>query len=328
MTTLRHERLPLPAGTNPVCVNWRYATVLTIVHLLSLLAFIPAYFSRLGIACLVAGYFVFGMFGAAIGYHRLLTHRSFKCPKAVEYTLALLGICCLQESPTRWVAIHRLHHRHADQQSDPHSPLARVIWGYAGWLFVINRDHWVYENYTRQARDLMRQPFYAFIEKNLMAFWIYVTHAILFFGFGWTVGWYSLGSSAEALRLATSVVIWGVFVRTAVVLNLAWSVNAFSHLWGYQNYATDDNSRNNWLFGFLGYGDGWHNNHHAFQRRAAHGHKAWEFDLSYVMICLLEKLHLAYDVVRPNAIRYGEESPRPAEATNDDDLHRREAQAS
>jgi fatty-acid desaturase len=79
------------------------------------------------------------MCGATIGYHRLLTHRSFRCSKAVEYTLAVLGICCLQEASTRWVAIHRLHHRHADRQPDPHSPLARLIWGYVGWMFVINR---------------------------------------------------------------------------------------------------------------------------------------------------------------------------------------------
>lgn len=322
------QRLPLPEGTKPFRINWRYAIVLTLVHLLALLAFIPKYFSWLGVVCLVAGYFIFGMFGAAIGYHRLLTHRSFRCPKAVEYTLAVLGICCLQESPTRWVAIHRLHHRHADRQSDPHSPLARLIWGYVGWLFVINRDHWVYENYTRQAQDLMRQPFYAFIERNLMAFWIYVTHAILFFALGWTVGWYTHGSSAEAVRLGTSVLIWGVFVRTVAVLNLAWSVNAFSHFWGYQNYATGDNSRNNWLFALLGYGDGWHNNHHAHQGWAAHGHKAWEFDLSYAMICLLEKLHLAFDVVRANTAHEGDDVRRHDNTPEADEIRRPQAQSS
>ncbi|MDA1052624.1 MAG: acyl-CoA desaturase [Planctomycetota bacterium] len=312
MAQKNQTAIPLPAGTKPFQVNWRYAVVLTLVHLLALLAFLPAYFSWLGVACLVAGYFLFGMCGATIGYHRLLTHRSFRCSKAVEYTLAVLGICCLQESPTRWVAIHRLHHRHADRQPDPHSPLARLIWGYAGWLFVINRDHWYYENYTRQARDLMRQPFYAFVETYLMALWIYVLHAGLFFGLGWTIGWYTLGDSAGAIRLGTSAVVWGVFARTVVVLHLAWSVNAFCHLRGYRNYDTPDNSRNNWLFAIVGYGDGWHNNHHARQRWAAHGHKAWEVDISYAVICLLERLHLAYDVIHPQTCSGTSDSPHNA----------------
>lgn len=292
----------LPEGTNPLRINWRYALVLTLVHLLALAALLPAYFSWLGVACLVAGYFIFSMFGITIGYHRLLTHRSFRCPKSVEYTLAVLGICCLQESPMRWVAIHRMHHRHSDRQPDPHSPLPLAVWGHAGWLFVINRDHWVYENYTRHARDLLRQPFYAFVERYLLTLWIYIFHAMLYFAFGWAVGWYTLGDSAGATRLGASVLIWGVFVRTVLILHLSWSINSFGHLWGYRNYDTPDNSRNNWLLGVVGHGEGWHNNHHARQRWAAHGHKAWEVDLSYAMICLLEKLHLANDVVHPKSL--------------------------
>lgn len=295
----RRAKKSLPAGTRPLRVNWRYAVVLTLVHLLALAAVLPAFFSWLGVGCLVAGYFIFGMFGITIGYHRLLTHRSFRCPKLVEYSLAVLGICCLQESPVRWVAIHRMHHRHSDDQRDPHSPLPHVIWGYNGWLFVINRDHWVYENYARHARDLLRQPFYAIGEQYLLALWVYVFHALLFFSLGWVVGWFTLGDLAGAVRLGASVLVWGVFLRTVLFLHLSWSVNAFGHLWGYRNYDTPDNSRNNWLLGIISHGDGWHNNHHACQRCAAHGHKWWEVDLSYAMICLLAKLHLASNVVHP-----------------------------
>ncbi len=314
------QRQALPEGTKPLRINWRYAVVLTLIHLLALAALLPAYFSWLGVACLVFGYFVFSLFGITIGYHRLLTHRSFRCPKFVEYTLAILGICCLQESPMRWVAIHRMHHRHSDRQDDPHSPLPAAIWGHVGWLFVINRDHWVYENYTRYVRDLMRQPFYAVVEKYLLTLWIYLFHALLFFALGWVVGWYTLGDSAAAMRLGASVLIWGVFVRTVLVLHLSWSINSFGHLWGYRNYETADNSRNNWLFGFVGHGEGWHNNHHAHQRWAAHGHQPWEFDLSYKMICLLEKLHLAYDVVHPEL---GDQQPGVARDAAEDSSYSR-----
>ena len=99
--------------------------------------------------------------------------------------------------------------------------------------------------------------------------------------------------------MGMSVLIWGVFARTVLILHVVWSVNAFGHLCGYRNYETADNSKNHWLLAALSYGDGWHNNHHASQRCAAHGHKAWEVDISYIAICLLERLHLAYDVVHP-----------------------------
>ncbi len=304
-STQTGERPKLPAGAYPIQVNWRYAVVLTLLHLLCLLALVPWLFSWLGVACLAAGYFVFGMGGITIGYHRLLSHKSFSCPKPLEYFFALLGICCLQESPVRWVAIHRMHHRHSDEQPDPHSPAPNFVWGHFGWLYVINRDHWLYENYTAYARDLMRQPFYAWVERYLIALWLYVLHAVLFFLFGFGVGWWSSGDVHSAVQLGLSVLVWGVFVRTMLFLHATWSVNSMAHLWGYRNFDTPDNSRNNWLFGYLSLGDGWHNNHHAHQRWARHGLKWWEFDASYLVIRTLEKLGLAWDVIRPKKSEHG-----------------------
>ncbi len=287
-----------PAGTHPFRINWRYTVVLSLVHGLALLACLPWFFSWLGVACLIGGYFIFGMLGITIGYHRLLAHRSFRCPKTLEHTLAVFGMCCLQESPVRWVAIHRMHHRNSDQRSDPHSPAPSFFWGYVGWLLVINRGHWLFDNYTRGASDLMRQRFYTVVEKGLIALWIYVLHAGLFFAFGWLVGWAKTADFSAAVKLGASVLIWGVFLRTVVFLHITWSVNAFSHVHGYRNYDTPDNSKNNVVLGILAHGDGWHNNHHARQKAANHGHKWWEVDLSYFVIRLLERLGLAYDVVR------------------------------
>ena len=108
------QRLDYPESTQPIKIYWRYAIALVLVHLLACLAFVPWFFSWTGVIVAIMGHFVFGMMGITIGYHRLLTHQGFTCPKWFEHTLAVLGICTLQDSPARWVAIHRVHHKHSD----------------------------------------------------------------------------------------------------------------------------------------------------------------------------------------------------------------------
>ena len=121
--------LPRPKETLPPKILWPHVIVLATVHLISLLALIPWFFTWSGLIVAILGHFVFGMLGITIGYHRLLTHRGFTCPKWIEYTFATMGMFNLQDSPARWVAIHRIHHRHSDQQGDTHSPLVSFIWG-------------------------------------------------------------------------------------------------------------------------------------------------------------------------------------------------------
>jgi fatty-acid desaturase len=293
----RWPRVDRPPGTVPRRINWLYAITLTLVHLLSLLVFVPWFFSWTGVALFVAGHFVFGMLGITIGFHRLLTHRSFACPKWFEYSLAILGCCCAQESPVRWVAIHRMHHGQSDLPRDPHSPRAGFLWGYFGWLFFINRDHWLPENYRRYARDLLKQPFYDRLERYLLALWVYFAHCLLFFGAGFVVGWYAEGNLFDGCQFGLSLFIWGAVARSVLNLNVSWSVNAICHTWGYRNHDTPDNSRNNWLVGLVAHGDGFHNNHHARPKAAAHGRRRWELDLSYWTICLFERVGLASKVI-------------------------------
>ena len=292
-------RLDIPESSQPVVIYWRYLVVLALVHVYALAAFFPWFFSWSGVIAAVAGHFIFGMLGITIGYHRLLTHQGFTCPKWFEHTLAVLGVCTLQDSPTRWVAIHRVHHKESDHQPDPHSPLAGFLWGHVGWLVVQNRDHRDVFCYERYVRDLLRDPFYMQLERKGLWFWIYVAHALVITAIGAAIGWFTAGTTAETVRMAASLLVWGVFVRTVVVLNGTWAVNSLSHLWGYRNYATTDNSRNNWLVALLSHGEGWHNNHHADQRAAAHGHRWWEFDMSWWVIRGLEAVGLVKDVVRP-----------------------------
>lgn len=291
--------LQLPETTQPITISWNYAIALSLVHLLALLAVVPWLFSWTGVALILVGHLTFGMLGITVGYHRLLTHQGFTCPKWFERTLAILGICALQDSPARWVAVHRFHHKHSDEQPDPHSPLVSFLWGHMGWLFVKNRNHNDVNCFERYVRDLLRDRFYLGLERNSLWLGIYVIHALLFLAVGFLAGWALTGTIGGAVQFGLSILVWGVFVRTVVVLHGTWAVNSVTHIWGYRNYPTTDNSRNNWLIALLSHGEGWHNNHHADQRAAAHGHQWWEFDMSWWIIRGLERIGLAQNVVRP-----------------------------
>jgi stearoyl-CoA desaturase (delta-9 desaturase) len=291
-------RLPLPAGVKPYRIAKGHATVIVIFHVIALLAFLPWFFSWTGVVAFVAGYFLFGMLGINICYHRLLTHRGFTCAKWFEHFLAILGCCCVQDSPLRWVAAHRRHHRHADEPADPHSPLVNFLWSHMGWLLVKNGDLWRPAASERLAKDLMQDPFYVALDR-----YQYVPILLSWAGFfcgGVAAELLAGGSFISALQFGCSLLIWGVFLRTVVVWHVTWSVNSLTHMFGYRNYDTNDDSRNNVFVGVIAGGEGWHNNHHADQRSAKHGHTRWEVDLAYLTILLLEKIGLARDVVMPD----------------------------
>jgi len=290
-------RLDLPDAAQPLRIAWLTVTAVISVHVLALLALVPWLFSWTGLVTCLCGLYVFGTLGINLGYHRLLTHHGMTVPKWLEYLFATLGMCCLEDTPARWVAIHRMHHQHSDEQDDPHSPLVSFAWGHFGWVFTQNRDHDVILHYERYARDLLRDPFYMSLERGLWRLWIYLTHAALFFLAGLVVGWWSTGSVASGLRLGSSLLVWGVLLRTVLVWHITWSVNSIGHIWGYRNYSTADASRNNWLVALLSNGEGWHNNHHWNQRCAAHGHRWWEFDVTYWTIRFLESIGVARNVV-------------------------------
>jgi stearoyl-CoA desaturase (delta-9 desaturase) len=272
--------------------------VIGLVHLLSLLTLVPWFFSWTGVASLVVSYFLFGILGITVGFHRLLSHRSFECPKWFEYFLALLGTCCLQESAAWWVAVHRRHHLHADVQYDPHTPLAGMIWSHIGWLFVVNRDHLRKTTYHQYVRDLTCQSFYVWTDNKVVMSVIVAGHMFAYFAFGFGVGWLPHGDVMSGFRIGSSVLVWGVFLRTALVMHAAWSVNSMTHLFGYRNHDLPDDSRNNWILGLLAYGEGWHNNHHANSNSACFGQKWWEIDIGYWTICFLQKIGLARNVVQ------------------------------
>ncbi len=290
-------RLAVPLTVEAGTIDWPYAVSFVLYHLLALLALVPALFSWTGLAAFLLGIYVFGTLGINLCFHRLLTHRSFTCPKWLEHFFAILGVCSLQDTPARWVAVHRMHHQHSDEPDDPHSPLVTFFWGHMGWLLVPNRRLSRLDLYERYAKDILRDRFYLTLERRLLWVWVNLAQWAVFFLLGLLPGWALSGDAGEGLRLGLSVLVWGVFLRTVVVWHITWSVNSVTHLWGYRNYDTDENSRNNVLIGLLSNGEGWHNNHHAQPRAAAHGHKWWEFDVTYLSIRALQLVGLARNVV-------------------------------
>jgi fatty-acid desaturase len=286
-----------PKSATPLRVYWLYLIPLVVLHVLALLALVPWFFSWSGLVLAILGHFTFGMLGITIGYHRLLTHRGFNCPKWLEHTFAILGLCNLQDSPARWVAIHRMHHQHSDQQPDPHTPLVNLLWGHVGWVLHRNRDHDSVTSFERYVRDLLKDPFYLKLEKRGLWVKIFWLHAAGFALAGGLVG-FLYGGWQSSIQLAASWLVWGVFVRTVFVLHGTWSVNSLGHMFGYKNYKTRDDSRNNWLVALISHGEGWHNNHHAQPRAAHHGHRWFEFDMSWWVILCMEKIGLVTDVVR------------------------------
>ncbi|MGC4005386.1 MAG: fatty acid desaturase [Pirellulales bacterium] len=262
---------------------------------MALLACVPELFSWSGLAICLVGTHFFGS-GINIGYHRLLTHRSFKCPRWVEYGFVLLAICCMEDVPGTWVATHRQHHKESDEEPDPHSPLVGFWWAHMGWLFLRNRDIHNASVYDRTARDVLRDPFYYKLQRTALILWIYLAHAALFALAGFVTGYALDGAPIAAAQLAAGWVVWGVFVRTVVVWHMTWSVNSLSHLFGYRNYKTREESRNNWFVAAIAAGEGWHNNHHGDPTAASNWLRWWEFDFSYMVIKTLQLCGLAWDI--------------------------------
>jgi stearoyl-CoA desaturase (delta-9 desaturase) len=292
-------RLGLLDPATPLRVNVRVFRAIAGFHLLALLACVPWLFSWSGLAWAVAGLYLFGTLGINIGYHRLLTHRGFACPRWLEHGLSVLGACCWQGTPMNWVAVHRMHHQHSDDSGDPHCPRRSFFWGHMGWFLIYDPALYNLSTYDRYARDLFADRFNKWMERPRVWRSIHAAQWAAFFLVGAVVGGLWTWSPVGALQLGLSWLVWGVFLRTVAVWHITWSVNSVTHLWGYRNFDTKDDSRNNWLVGLVSNGEGWHNNHHAEPRCAAHGQRWFELDFSYLTIRGLELVGLAWDVIRP-----------------------------
>ncbi|MEM0981376.1 MAG: fatty acid desaturase [Cyanobacteria bacterium P01_H01_bin.58] len=263
--------------------NWVNAIFFATFHGLALLA--PWFFSwsALGVALLL--HWLFGGIGICLGYHRLLSHRSFKVPKWLEYAIATCGALAIQGGPIFWVGGHRRHHAFTeDRVQDPYSAKRGFWWSHFLWLVYPERTTFNQHAYAKYAPDLMRQPFYRWLDKLFLV--LQVPLAILLYALG---GW--------------SFVIYGIFVRAVLLWHSTWFVNSATHRWGYRTFHADDNARNLWWVSLLTYGEGWHNNHHTYPRAAQTGWRWWEIDVTWLTIRLLQRLGLATKVKRIPASR-------------------------
>jgi stearoyl-CoA desaturase (delta-9 desaturase) len=264
--------------------NWPVMSFMATMHVMALAA--PFFFSWQGLALMLGLHWLTGGIGICLGFHRLLTHSSFKTYPFVRYTLAVIGGLAGEGGAVDWVAGHRQHHAHSDEDGDPHSPNEGAWWSHVWWLSrsVYGKSCTAYAQ--RWAPDLAKDPVMRFIDSMAIPF-----HFVL----GLTL--FAIGYFTGGAGFGWSLVFWGMFARLVFVLHCTWFVNSASHIWGYKNYETSDNSRNNWWVALLSYGEGWHNNHHAYPRMANHGHRWWEIDLTFRMIRLMQRLGLAWDVV-------------------------------
>jgi stearoyl-CoA desaturase (delta-9 desaturase) len=254
---------------------------ITFVHVVSIAA-IPTFTWDAFKVCLLL-LFTISPIGVTLTYHRLLTHRAFKVPKWLEYTLATIGALSAQGPVMLWVAEHRLHHRYSDTPKDPHNSREGFFWAHVGHLFYHKEFEDNAEQWMKYVPDMSNQKYYRFLNKYNMLIALSILPVLY-----WIGGW--------------SYVLWGGVVRVTLMLHITWFVNSASHYWGYKNFEISDNSRNCWWVAILAAGEGWHNNHHAQQACAAHGRRWFEFDLTYLMIRLLETAGLAYDVRKPGPI--------------------------
>ena len=268
-------------------IQWWSVTIIAGIHLAALAAFNPNFFSTSGLILAIILYFVAGMLGVTLCFHRLLTHRSFQTFKWMEYFLTFCGVLALQSGPMQWVAQHRIHHKEADDEPDPHSPLVTFLWAHMGWLFMTVPGCHAYEEYSRFAKDLDRDPVQRFFDRYFFLLWVVFAVAV-----------YAAGEIYGGLGV--SWLVWGIFVRQVLLWHATWFVNSATHLWGYRNYQTDEESTNNWWVALISFGEGWHNNHHADQRSAAHGQRWFEIDITYYLVCLMGMLGLAWSINEPN----------------------------
>lgn len=255
-----------------------YAIYMVVVHAICLAA--PATFSWDAVGCFAVMYVITGMLGITLSYHRNLSHKSFKLPKWLEYTFAYCGVQAVQGDPIEWVSAHRYHHQYCDTPKDPHTPYEGFWHSHMGWL-LDDKATMERVGVRNNISDMAKDPFYLWIEKTYV--WHIAGMGGLLFALG---GW--------------PYIVWGMAVRAVWVYHITWAVNSASHVWGYQDWNTGDLSRNNWWVAILAFGEGWHNNHHAFEYSARHGLQWWQVDATWYFIKALEVVGLATKVRYPS----------------------------
>jgi sn-1 stearoyl-lipid 9-desaturase len=262
------------AASTKLRLDWTMIIALVIFHIGAICAFLPGIFSWQAVGIAVLLHWITGGLGITLGWHRLLSHRSFQVPKWLEYFFAFCGTLALQGGIIWWVGLHRHHHLHSDEDVDHHDSKKGFLWSHVRWMcFEVPAE----SDIPRFTKDIADDPVYQFL--NNYFFPLQVVLGVILYAIG---GW--------------PFVFWGVFARLVIVYHCTWLVNSATHKFGYRNFETTDNSTNCWWVAITTYGEGWHNNHHAYQYSARHGMKWWEIDITWMTIQVLQLLGLATKV--------------------------------
>ena len=279
---------PLPFHEDPLW--WKALVLAFVIGPLLLTGYAIAQFwgSSVGwfdVALLVGSWIVTGM-GISVGYHRMLTHRAFETSAPVRAVVLASGAMALQGAPADWAATHIRHHAKADREGDPHSPLEGLWHSHFGWLV---RDRFVRSGPIYEG--LMKDPVVRFVSRTYILFATGGFIIPFLIGLAVTGTW---GGAFQAL-------LWGGFVRVFLGHHVTWSVNSIAHTIGTRPFETVDRAKNNVIVALLGFGEGWHNNHHAFPRAAFIGLRWWQLDPGRWAIWTMEKLGLVWNVWMPSA---------------------------
>ncbi|KAL5722270.1 hypothetical protein ACHQM5_005810 [Ranunculus cassubicifolius] len=254
-----------------------HGAVVVVVHVLCLFA--PFTFSWDAFWVAVVHYLISGLLGITLCYHRCLSHSSFKLPRTLEYLFAYFGLQALQGGPLFWVSTHRYHHKSTDTMKDPHSPIEGFWHSHISWIVDENYLARKGEKYVNVV-DLKKQGYYRFLEKTLfLQIFLLMVSLYAWGGFPYLV--------------------WGMGVANTWGYHVTFMVNSVCHTWGHQAWNTKDLSKNNWLVALVTFGEGWHNNHHAFEYSARQGLEWWQIDMTWWAIKLLEHFGLATNVKVP-----------------------------
>ncbi len=248
------------------------------------------HFSWSAVAIFALMYWVTACLGITFGFHRMLSHRTFKTPKWVERFFAFCGTLAVQGTIKTWVAHHRMHHANTDTPLDPHNARKGFWHSHLTWMFI---DHEVFDDekrINRFARDITSDPWLNFLSIPIVMIGIQALLGVAFYFIG---GW--------------PWVFWGIFLRLVAVYHITWFVNSATHKWGYRNFESEDLSTNNWWVGILAWGEGWHNNHHTYQDSCKSGYRWWEIDMTYWIIKALSYLGLTYDLKIPEEMIYSKD---------------------
>jgi stearoyl-CoA desaturase (delta-9 desaturase) len=272
-------------------INWKNVAIVTFFHLLAIPVIFT--FSWQNLAVLLIGNWVVGSLGVGLGWHRLLTHRSFQAPKWLEYILSIFASMSMQDSPNKWIATHRIHHAYVETDKDPHSTRSGFWWAQIGWVVWGKAQDHDEATLKRFIPDLLKDRGHLLISRLYLV--PILLSAIIFFAVG---GW--------------TMVVWGVAARVVLGWHTTWFVNSLSHIYGSRPHTTGDYSTNNWFVAILTFGEGWHNNHHAFPTSARHGLEWYQFDMNWITVCLLEKLGWAKLIKTPELKVSGAELKQPA----------------